>query len=35
MLGVGKIDAGEHRLIWIWTHQLIDWLRLSLWSWWG
>jgi hypothetical protein len=35
MLGVGKIDAGEHRLIWIWTHKLVDWLRLSLWSWWG
>ena len=35
MQGVGKIDAGEHRLIWIWTHQLIDWLRLALWSWWG
>ena len=27
MLGVGKIDAGEHRLIWLWTHKLVDWLR--------
>ena len=35
MLGVGKIDTGEHRLIWLWTHKLTDWLRLSLWSWWG
>ncbi|MDX2457830.1 MAG: HlyD family efflux transporter periplasmic adaptor subunit [Gammaproteobacteria bacterium] len=35
MLGIGKIDAGEHRLIWLWTHKLTDWLRLSLWSWWG
>jgi biotin carboxyl carrier protein len=35
MLGVGKIDAGEHRLIWLWSHKLIDWLRLSIWSWWG
>jgi hypothetical protein len=35
MLGVGKINAGEHRLIWLWTHKLTDWLRLSLWSWWG
>lgn len=35
MLGVGKIDAGEYRLIWLWSHKLIDWLRLSLWSWWG
>jgi multidrug efflux pump subunit AcrA (membrane-fusion protein) len=35
MLGIGKIDAGEYRLIWLWTHKLTDWLRLSLWSWWG
>ncbi len=35
MLGIGKIHAGERRLIWLWTHKLVDWLRLSLWSWWG
>lgn len=35
MAGVGKIDAGEHRLVWIWTHGLIDWFRLALWKWWG
>jgi len=35
MLGIGKIHAGEHRLIWLWTHKLVAWLRLSLWSWWG
>ena len=35
MAGVGKIDAGERRLIWIWGHELTDWLRLMLWSWWG
>jgi RND family efflux transporter MFP subunit len=35
MAGVGKIDAGERRLIWIWTHGLIDWFRLALWKWWG
>jgi hypothetical protein len=35
MAGVGKIDAGEHRLIWIWTHGLLDWLRLALWKWVG
>jgi RND family efflux transporter MFP subunit len=33
MEGVGKIGAGRRRLIWIWTHHAIDWLRLKLWSW--
>jgi RND family efflux transporter MFP subunit len=35
MDGVGKIDIGERRLIWIWTHRLTDWLRLWVWSWSG
>jgi biotin carboxyl carrier protein len=30
--GVAKIDAGNQPLAWIWTHRLIDWLRLALWS---
>jgi multidrug resistance efflux pump len=30
--GVAKIDAGNRPLAWIWTHRLIDWLRLALWS---
>ena len=34
MQGVGKITIGERRLLWIWTHKLVDWLRLQLWSWW-
>jgi len=33
MEGVGKIDIGQRRLIWIWTHKLGDWLRLWTWSW--
>jgi hypothetical protein len=32
--GVGKIQAGERKLVWIWTRNLIDWLRLTLWTWW-
>ena len=28
MEGVGKIFAGKERLIWIWTHEIIDWFRL-------
>jgi RND family efflux transporter MFP subunit len=31
MEGVGKIDAGEHPLLWIWTHRFVDWLRLAWW----
>ncbi len=34
MQGVSKIAIGERRLLWIWTHKLVDWLRLKLWSWW-
>ncbi|MGH8736376.1 MAG: efflux RND transporter periplasmic adaptor subunit, partial [Burkholderiales bacterium] len=33
MEGVGKIDAGKRKLIWIWTHGLVDWLRLWVWKW--
>ncbi len=33
MEGVGKIDAGERKLIWIWTYKLIDRLRVWAWSW--
>jgi len=34
MEGVGKVNVDERRLFWIWTHELIDWLRLWVWSWW-
>ena len=33
MQGVGKIDIGTRRLVWIWTHGLTDWFRLWSWSW--
>jgi RND family efflux transporter MFP subunit len=33
MEGVGKIVVGDRKLIWIWTHTLMDWLRLSAWKW--
>lgn len=32
MEGVGKIDVGRRRLIWIWTHSLFDWLRMWVWK---
>jgi multidrug resistance efflux pump len=34
MEGVAKIGIGERRLVWIWTHRIIDWFRLWFWSWW-
>ena len=34
MEGVAKIEIDRRRLIWIWTHGLVDWLRLWAWSWW-
>ncbi|MCH6565611.1 MAG: HlyD family efflux transporter periplasmic adaptor subunit, partial [Proteobacteria bacterium] len=34
MEGVGKVNAGRARMIWIWTHEITDWLQLWIWSWW-
>lgn len=34
MEGIGKISSGRASLIWIWTHEIIEWIRLKLWSWW-
>lgn len=33
MEGVAKVETGRSRLIWIWTHKFVDWLRLTLWTW--
>jgi multidrug resistance efflux pump len=33
MEGIAKINTGRQNLLWIWTHELIDWLRLWIWSW--
>lgn len=33
MEGVGRIDVGSRRLVWVWTHRLINWLRVELWTW--
>lgn len=32
MEGVSKINIGDRKLIWIWTHDMIDWLRMWSWS---
>lgn len=33
MEGAGKIEVDQRKLIWIWTHQVVDWIRLAVWSW--
>jgi RND family efflux transporter MFP subunit len=34
MEGVGKIHVERRRLAWIWTHKIVHWLRMWVWSWW-
>lgn len=33
MEGVAKVAVDDRRLIWIWTHRLVNWLRMAVWSW--
>jgi len=33
MEGIAKIRIDRRKLIWIWTHQMMDWLRLQYWRW--
>ena len=33
MEGAGKIEIDRRRLVWIWTHQVVDWVRLAVWTW--
>jgi len=33
MEGVAKVEIEERRLIWIWTHKIIYWMRMFFWSW--
>jgi RND family efflux transporter MFP subunit len=33
MEGVAKIDVEERRLVWIWTHRMVQWLQLKAWAW--
>lgn len=33
MAGVAKIGVDRRLLIWVWAHDVIDWLRLTLWAW--
>ena len=33
MEGIGKIEVDDQLLVWIWTHQAVDWLRMKIWNW--
>jgi multidrug resistance efflux pump len=33
MKGIGKIVIGQRKLAWIWSHRLIEWFRLWIWTW--
>lgn len=33
MEGAGKIEIDQRLMVWIWTHQVVDWIRLAVWSW--
>lgn len=33
MEGVAKIDAGRALLVWVWSRRLVDWLRVTAWTW--
>jgi multidrug resistance efflux pump len=32
MEGVAKIKSGQRSIVWIWTHPVVDWLRLAAWK---
>jgi RND family efflux transporter MFP subunit len=34
MEGVGKVQIGRRKLLWIWTHKTLYWARMFFWSWW-
>ncbi len=34
MQGVAKITIDERRLAWIWSHKVLHWMRMFVWSWW-
>lgn len=33
MEGAGKIEIDQRLMVWIWTHQVVDWVRLAVWTW--
>lgn len=35
MAGIGKIVIDDRLLFEIWTREMLEWLRLRIWTWWG
>ncbi len=35
MEGIGKIEIDRRKLVSIWTRELLEWIRLRLWAFWG
>lgn len=33
MEGVGKVEVGRRKVLWVWTHSTLEWLQLALWRW--
>lgn len=31
MDGISKVDVGRERYAWLWTHRLVNWVRMKLW----
>ncbi|MFW5443273.1 MAG: efflux RND transporter periplasmic adaptor subunit [Methylococcaceae bacterium] len=34
MEGIAKVEISRQKLLWIWTHEMVDWIKLWVWSWW-
>lgn len=34
MEGVGKIQVDRRKIVWIWSHKIVHWWRMWVWSWW-
>lgn len=33
MQGYAKVEVGEASRLWIWTHELLNWIKFKLWTW--
>ena len=34
MEGIAKVEIDQEKLLWVWTHEMVDWIKLWVWSWW-
>jgi len=34
MEGKGKVSIAQRNAVWVWTHPLVHWFKVWLWSWW-